>query len=44
MSEKPRFNEWVRDPKGKVLVKPFPVGKRCPNGIIWGHTFKDFFR
>ncbi|KAJ7161989.1 hypothetical protein C8R43DRAFT_1063213 [Mycena crocata] len=44
-TERKRFvyKEWVRDPKGKLLVKPPPKGKRTPNNIIWGHTLDDFF-
>ncbi|KAJ7186494.1 hypothetical protein C8R46DRAFT_879731 [Mycena filopes] len=37
------YNEWVRDPKGKLLEKPPPKGKRTENGIIWGHTLDDFY-
>jgi hypothetical protein len=35
---------WDRDPQGIVLDKfnP-PLGKRCPNGNVWGHTTDDLF-
>ncbi|KAJ7479763.1 hypothetical protein FB451DRAFT_164532 [Mycena latifolia] len=37
------YKEWVRDPKGKLLEKPPPKGKRTDNNIIWGHTLDDFY-
>ncbi|KAJ7113014.1 hypothetical protein C8R44DRAFT_882050 [Mycena epipterygia] len=37
------YKEWVRDPKGKLLEKPPPKGKRTENNIIWGHTLDDFY-
>jgi hypothetical protein len=35
---------WDRDPEGIILdkFKP-PLGKRCPNGNVWGHTTDDLF-
>ncbi|KAJ7075256.1 hypothetical protein B0H15DRAFT_792105 [Mycena belliarum] len=37
------YKEWVRDPKGKLLEKPPPRGKRTENNIIWGHSLDDFY-
>ena len=36
--------EWSRkNLGGKTLVEPSPVGKRTPNGLIWGHHLVEFF-
>ncbi|KAF7361064.1 hypothetical protein MSAN_01137300 [Mycena sanguinolenta] len=37
------YQEWVRDPNGKLLEKPPPRGSRPENNIIWGHTLEDFY-
>ena len=38
------YNQWVRDPNGPFLDKhKAPIGKRTPNGMIWGHSINDFF-
>ncbi|KAJ7263132.1 hypothetical protein B0H12DRAFT_294139 [Mycena haematopus] len=37
------YQEWVRDPRGKLLEKPPPRGSRPENNIIWGHTLEDFY-
>ena len=35
---------WDRAPDGKYLDKyDAPLGKRTPNGAIWGHSIDDFF-
>ncbi|KAI0320272.1 hypothetical protein OF83DRAFT_1169479 [Amylostereum chailletii] len=39
------FQSWPRDPDGPFLnkhEKP-PIGKRTPNGIIWGEDLSDFY-
>ena len=45
-AERTRFiyQWWDRAPGGKYLNKyDAPLGKRAPNGIVWGHSTADLF-
>ncbi|KAI0918510.1 hypothetical protein AcV5_002486 [Taiwanofungus camphoratus] len=37
------FENWYRNPKGPVLQRPPPDGKRAPNGLVWGNNLDSFF-
>ena len=36
--------DWERDPNGSFLkYDKDPIGRRTPNGQVWGHSLSDFF-
>jgi len=38
------YQWWYRSPGGKYLDKyDAPLGKRTPNGFVWGHSLDDLF-